>query len=57
MDLSVRNSSSSGGAFYALAMYVLEHGGYVVGAGYNGINVEHMVVDRKEDLWKLQKSK
>lgn len=57
VDLSVRNSSSSGGAFYALAMYVLEHGGYVVGAGYNGINVEHMVVDRKEDLWKLQKSK
>ena len=57
VDLSVRKGSSSGGAFYALAMYVLEHAGYVIGAGYNGTMVEHMIVDRKEDLWKLQKSK
>lgn len=56
-DDSVRYRSSSGGAFYALAHYVLEKKGVVIGAAYNGTDVEHIAVTDVSDLWKLQKSK
>lgn len=57
LDDSVRFRSSSGGAFYALAHYVLGQNGVVIGAAYNGTDVEHIAVTDVSDLWKLQKSK
>lgn len=57
MDSEVRYNSSSGGAFYAIAKYVLSQNGVVVGAAYNGTNVEHIEISDLTDLWKLQKSK
>ena len=55
----VRINSSSGGAFYALANYVLSKKGVVIGAAYekNGTDVSHIIINNKNDLWKLQKSK
>lgn len=53
----VRCNSSSGGAFYAIASYVLSQKGIVIGAAYQGTDVEHIAIYDKSDLWKLQKSK
>lgn len=55
--MDVRLNSSSGGAFYAIASYVLTQGGIVVGAAYKGTDVEHIAITDKSDLWMLQKSK
>lgn len=50
--------SSSGGIFTVLANLVLDQGGIVVGAAWkDDFSVEHIIVDNKNDLWKLQKSK
>lgn len=50
--------SSSGGIFSVVANYVLDQGGVVVGAELSDeIKVRHIVVDKKEDLHKLQGSK
>ncbi len=59
IDDNIRKSSSSGGAFHALACWVLQQGGKVIGAAYGNTahDVKHMVVDKMEDLYKLQKSK
>lgn len=54
---SVREGSSSGGAFYSLALAVLKQGGAVIGAAYNGTDVVHILVDRFDELDKLRKSK
>lgn len=56
-DDEVRMHSSSGGAFYALARYVIECGGVVIGAAYIGTDVEHIMVDNLVDLELLRKSK
>ena len=59
VDDNVRLTSSSGGVFYALASWVLQHGGVVIGVafGETAYDVRHIVVDNKDDLLKLQKSK
>ena len=58
LDASVRQKSSSGGAFTALAEYILENGGVVFGAAFNDeLEVVHVSIDKKEDLWKLRGSK
>lgn len=50
--------SSSGGVFPILAEYVLESGGLVVGVAYDDqFNAEHLIIDEKKDLYKLQGSK
>ena len=50
--------SASGGAFAALATGVLERNGAVVGAAFSdALVVTHVVVERMEDLHKLQGSK
>lgn len=50
--------SSSGGVFGTLATMILERGGCVVGAAWaDDFSVEHIIIDRLEDLHKLQKSK
>ena len=57
-DPVIRRDSSSGGAFSALAEYVLDGGGAVFGAALDGNQrVRHTVCFRKEELWRLRGSK
>ena len=54
----VRRKSSSGGAFAAIAGYVLSKGGYVIGASNEGVcDIRHVVINDVADLYKLQGSK
>ena len=57
-DEDVRSHSSSGGAFSAIAEYVLEQGGVVFGAAFDEkFDVRHICVEKIEDLYKLRGSK
>lgn len=57
-DDGVRAKSSSGGAFSAIAEYVLEQGGVVFGAAFDEkFDVRHIGVETVEDLSKLRGSK
>lgn len=57
-DEGVRKDSTSGGAFTALADYVLEGGGVVFGAAFDGRqHLRHVACFRKEDLWRLRGAK
>lgn len=50
--------SSSGGIFTVLANYVLENEGIVFGAAYDeNLNVNHIKIEKKEDINLLQSSK
>ena len=54
-DEAVRRSSSSGGAFSALAEYVLEGGGVVFGAALDGqLRVVHTAVKNVHELHRLR---
>ena len=55
----IREKSSSGGVFTLLANYFLENQGYVCGASFNRdySKVKHIIINKKEDLYKLQSSK
>ncbi len=54
----IRENSSSGGVFGLLAEYVLDNGGYVVGAAWGEDNlVRHIIINDKKDLYKLKSSK
>jgi len=51
-------SSSSGGLFPLLAKQTLQKGGVVCGVAWkDDFSVEHIIIDKDEDLPKLQKSK
>lgn len=51
----IRMKSASGGAFTLLANYILDKGGYVCGAAWdNDFNVEHKIINKKEELHELQ---
>ena len=57
-NADVRRDSTSGGAFSALADYVLEGGGVVFGAALDGKqHLRHIACFRKEDLWRLRGTK
>lgn len=59
-DEAVRQNSSSGGAFTALAQYVLARGGSVFGAAFDYEHdgqVRHVEIDNAADLPQLQTSK
>lgn len=57
-EKSIREQSSSGGMFTVLAEHILEKKGVVVGAAWDkDLHVEHIIIDRKEDLYKLRGSK
>lgn len=57
-DDAVRSRSSSGGAFSAIAEYVLEQGGVVFGAAFDEkFNVHHICVGSPEELYRLRGSK
>ena len=52
----LRQQSSSGGMFGAIANYVFSQGGIVCGAAFNDDfkKIEHIILNRKDDLFKLQ---
>lgn len=57
-DINERKKSASGGAFSAIATYVINNGGYVVGAANLGIcDIKHIIINIIADLAKLQGSK
>ena len=57
-DDDVRKDSSSGGAFTAIATWVLQQGGVVFGAAYDeNFSVYHTYVERIEDLYRFRNSK
>ncbi len=50
--------SSSGSIFPVIAEYILDNGGIVVGVAYDEkFNTKHLIIDKKEDIIKLQGSK
>ena len=55
---AIRRDSTSGGVFTALAEYVLEGGGVVFGAAFDGQqHLRHTVCFRKEELWRMRGAK
>lgn len=57
-DDAIRRDSTSGGAFTAIAEYVLEGGGVVYGAAMDAHqHLRHIACFRKEDLWRLRGAK
>lgn len=58
-DPSIRKASSSGGIFTLIATYVINNGGVVFGASMSEdcYSVEHIKIDKLEDLSKLRTSK
>lgn len=58
-DEKIRKESTSGGAFTAIATWIIEQGGVVFGAGYRigTFFVEHQAVERVEDLKIFRNSK
>ena len=58
LDEKILHESASGGAFTAIASYVIERGGVAFGAAYDkGFQVIHQYVENVEDLWKFRNSK
>ena len=57
-DAEIRAKSSSGGMFSVLANYVFDNGGVVCGAAFtSGCKLEHVIVERREDIAPLRGSK
>ena len=58
-DELVRKESTSGGAFTAIAEYVLNLDGVVYGAAYvdDDFNIEHIKVESATELWRFRNSK
>lgn len=57
-DKSLVMESSSGGVFSVLAKIILNKGGLVAGAAWNDdFTIKHLLIEKIEDLPKLQKSK
>ena len=57
-DNKIRKESTSGGAFTAIANYVISKGGYVFGAAFDeDFNVKHQCVNNEEELSKFRNSK
>ena len=56
---TIRKNSSSGGAFGAIALQILDEGGYICGAAFaeDYKSVSHIIIHQKDTLQKLQKSK
>lgn len=57
-DSAVRQGSSSGGVFWAIAQTVLAYGGYVCGVVFDeNFRVHHSISNRTEDVRKMMGSK
>lgn len=54
----IRSISSSGGMFTVAAEYIIDNGGYVCGAAFkDDFSVEHIIINSKDQLWRLRGSK
>lgn len=53
----VRKNSASGGAFYAMAVEIINRGGYVSGAVFDGKYVKHILTNSIDDLKAIQGTK
>lgn len=57
-DEETRMNSSSGGIFTLLAEFIIDSGGIVFGAAFDtDLNVHHISIDNKNELYKLRGSK
>lgn len=57
-DDQIRRESTSGGAFTAIAEYVIKNNGIVYGAIFDEkYRVIHTGIDKKEELWRFRNSK
>lgn len=56
-DDELRAKSTSGGVFASLARYIISQGGVVAGASLEHNDIKHILIEREEDLIKLQGSK
>ena len=57
-DEKILHESASGGAFTAIATYVIERGGVAFGAAYDkDLQVTHQYAECVDDLWKFRNSK
>ena len=57
-DDKIRKDSTSGGVFTVLAEYILESGGVVFGAAFDGRqHLRHVACFRREDLWRMRGAK
>ena len=56
-DNELRRNATSGGIFAAIAKVIIETGGVVAGASFDGTYARHIIIDNEEDIAKLQGSK
>ena len=56
-NIEIREKSASGGVFAEIASEILRRGGVVVGAIMKNSVVEHLIIDKPEDLHLLQGTK
>lgn len=56
-DEGLRAHSSSGGIFAGLAQFVVEEKGVVIGASLEHNDVKHVIIEKVDDIYKLQGSK
>lgn len=56
-DEKLRRNATSGGVFAALAKAIIMNGGVVAGASFDGTYAKHILIDKIEDIVKLQGSK
>ena len=58
IDESVRMESTSGGAFSAIAEYVIKNDGVVYGAAYDeNFKVKHISIEKNDEIWRFRNSK
>lgn len=58
MDDAVRHESTAGGAFTAIAGWIIDHGGVAFGASYTeNFMVEHSIAELMNELSKFRNSK
>ena len=53
-NIDIREKSASGGVFAEIASEIFKRGGVVVGATMKNSVVEHIIIDKQEDLHLLQ---
>lgn len=56
-DITERARGTSGGVFAAFARIIIENGGCVVGASFDGKKCNHIIIENIDDIKKLQGSK
>lgn len=56
-NLDIQLLSSSGGIFSVLAKCILDNGGVVWGAGFDGNVVKHICITDEKDIYKIRRSK